>query len=374
MPNSAPLGRLAALLALVVAACLATLAAPAAAQPATTTATVPGDFVGMTTEDVFVGDSAYRSQNLSSQRNMGVGIIRQTFDWSQIELSPGQYEFGFHDNYVATLAQQGMRVLPVLFRPPSFRLGRTSGRAACPPASLDSFGAFARALVARYGPNGSLWRERPSLPKVPIRSWQIWNEPSLNIYWCGKANAREYVQMLRVVGGAIKQADKDAEIVTAGIPPSKLKSAVPIDRYIKRMYRARARRYFDTMAINSYAKDSRELKTLMRSIRRIMNRRKDRRAPIWITELGWGDTGHTHRFIVGPEGQANRIRSSFKTIRRIRRKLRLRGVVYFTWRDAKPYPPLYQNMWGLHTGLLDENLQPKPAFWAFRDAAAALRP
>ena len=91
MPNSAPLGRLSVLLALLVAGSLATFAAPAAARPATTTATVPGDFVGMTTEDVFVGDSAYRSQNLSSQRNMGVGIIRQTFDWSQIELSPGQY-------------------------------------------------------------------------------------------------------------------------------------------------------------------------------------------------------------------------------------------------------------------------------------------
>ena len=162
--------------------------------------------------------------------------------------------------------------------------------------------------MARYGPNGSLWRERPSLPKVPIRSWQIWNEPSLNIYWCGKANAREYVQMLRVVGGAIKQADEERRDRHRRHPAEQAEERVPIDRYIKRMYRARARRYFDTMAINSYAKDSRELKTLMRSIRRIMNRRKDRRAPIWITELGWGDTGHTHRFIVGPEGQANRIR------------------------------------------------------------------
>jgi hypothetical protein len=37
--------------------------------------------------------------------------------------------------------------------------------------------------------------------------------------------------MLRVVGRAIKRVDRRAEIVTAGLPPSKLRSAVPLDRY-----------------------------------------------------------------------------------------------------------------------------------------------
>ena len=56
-------------------------------------------------------------------------------------------------------------------------------------------------------------------------------------------------------------------------------------------------------------------------------------------ELGWGDTGPPHRFIVGAAGQASRIATSFATIRKLRRKLRLRGLVYYTWRDARPYPP-----------------------------------
>ena len=60
------------------------------------------------------------------------------------------------------------------------------------------------------------------MPRLPIRSWQIWNEPNLGPYWCGKANAKQYVAMLRAVGTAIKQVDRGAHIVTAGLPDSKL--------------------------------------------------------------------------------------------------------------------------------------------------------
>ena len=34
-------------------------------------------------------------------------------------------------------------------------------------------------------------------------------------------------------GSAIKRVDRRAEIVTAGLPPSKLRTAVPLARYIK---------------------------------------------------------------------------------------------------------------------------------------------
>ena len=344
-----------------------------AAAPSVAFAAPPPGFVGMTSEDVFADSSVYRSRTLFVQRAVGIQLIRQTFDWSQIERSPGQFDFATHDAYVATLAEQGMHVLPILFNPPHFRLGRTSGRASCAPKSFDTFARFAAALVRRYGPNGSLWAERPSLQKVPITSWQIWNEPNLGIYWCNRASARQYVRMLRAVGGAIKKADPKAEIVTAGLPPSKLSTAVPIESYIRQMYRAGGKKAFDTMAINSYAKNRAELRTLLRTIRRIMNRSGDKRARIWITELGWGDSGPAHRFIVGAAGQAKRISSSFAEIRRQRTRLRLRGVVYYTWRDAAPYPPLYRDLWGLHTGLLDSSANPKPAFYAFRDAVARLK-
>jgi polysaccharide biosynthesis protein PslG len=337
-------------------------------------AALPKGFVGLTSEDVFAGSASYRTSNLSSQASIGVQLHRQTFDWSTIETSPGQYDLSYYDAYVAASAAYGIRILPILFNPPEFHLGRTHDRAACPPRSNASFAAFAKVLVRRYGPKGSLWRERPRLPKVPITAWQIWNEPNLpQFYWCDRANVREYVAMLRTVGAAIKRVDRRAEIVTAGLPPSKLSGAVPLTSFISQMYRAGGKRAFDSLAINSYAKDQRELGRLLTSIRRLMNRRGDRRGSIWITELGWGDKGPSSRFIVGANGQASRIAKSFALIRKQRRRLRLRGVVYFSWRDGRPYAPHFKDLWGLHTGLLDRDGNPKPAFSAFKRAVGRLR-
>jgi hypothetical protein len=328
-------------------------------------ARVSRDFIGITAEDVFAGDASYRAGNLQSQSALGIGLIRQTFDWARIETAPGQYDFSYHDEFVAAAASEGITVLPILFRAPDFHLGRRHVKDACPPANNATLAAFAQALVRRYGPNGTLWAERPGLRKLPMRSWQIWNEPNLSQYWCHKPNARQYVSMLRTVGGAIKQVDRKAHIVTAGLPPSKLSSAVPLTKFLGQMYKAKAAKYFDSLAINSYARDHRELGRLLASIRALMNKKRDRGGRIWITELGWGDKGVKHRFIVGEKGQATRIAKSLALIRAQRRKLGLRGVVYFSWRDGAPYAPDFKDQWGLHTGLLDVNGAPKKAFGIF---------
>jgi hypothetical protein len=47
--------------------------------------------------------------------------------------------------------------------------------------------------------------------------------------------------------------------------------------------------------------------------------------------------------------------------------------VYFSWRDGLPYAPHFKDLWGLHTGLLDLDGNPKPAFSAFKRAVRRLR-
>ena len=51
---------------------------------------------------------------------------------------------------------------------------------------------------------GSLWAERPDLPRVPIRAWQIWNEPNLTRYWSEQPFARSYVRLLRAADAALR--------------------------------------------------------------------------------------------------------------------------------------------------------------------------
>jgi len=330
------------------------------------------DFLGITSEDVFGGDAAYRAANLSQQRELGVGLLRQTFTWSLIETRRGKYNFARYDDYMLATASAHMKVLPILFGPPRFAAKRRSGTT-CPPTKNSSFAAFARAVVKRYGKKGTLWKEHPEVPKTPLTSFQIWNEPLLKQYSCNKPSAKKYVAMLKTVGGAIKRAQPGAEIVTAGLPPSKLSGAVPFQKYMRQMYAAGAKRYFDTMAINSYAQGPAQLGRLMNAVRGTMNGAGDRGAKIWITELGWGDVGPKNRFIVGPEGQAKNITGSFSLIAKNRKAWKLRGVVYFSWRDGFPYAPKFKDLWGLHTGLLTVRGVPKPAFEAFRKGAQKLR-
>ena len=344
---------------------MATIIAVLALAPAASAAPVPRDFIGISAEDVFAGNSAYRDANLSAQSALGIGTLRQTFDWAQIEVAPGGYDLSYHDAYVLSAAAHGITVLPILFHTPAFYASGSSGRAACPPASNAPFAAYAQALVRRYGPGGTLWAEHPEVAPLPIRAWQIWNEPNLRVYWCNKPSAKKYTAMLRAAAGAIKQVDPRAQIVTAGLPDSKLSGTVPQGRFIDQMYSAKAARYFDSLAINSYARDEVELGKMLASIRHRMNAHRDRRGQIWITEIGWGDRGPKHRYIVGARGQAKRIAASLALIRKQRARLGIRGLVYFCWRDAAPYAPDFKDMWGLHTGLLDINGQPKLGFGMF---------
>jgi len=344
------------------------LATTALAVPSASSA-APRDFVGITSDETFQQGGDFRVENFRAMRRAKIGLIRQVFDWSRVETSPGVYDLTYLDEYVSTLAGQRLSVMPVLTNAPEFYRRRGSQRGATRPNNNARMAAFARVLAKRYGPRGTLWRERPYLRKVPITVWQVWNEPTLPVYWGPRPNARQYVAMLKAVGRAIKRAEPRAEIVTAGLPPSKLRGAVPLERFIKQMYSAGAARYFDTMAINAYAKNAKDLKRLLTRIRRLMNSRRDRRAKIWVTELGWADKGPRHRFVVGARGQAKRIGSSFKVVRKLRRPLKLRGLVYYSWRDAIP---IADDEWGLHTGLLRVNGRRKPAYGAFVRAARRL--
>ena len=344
--------------------------------PASAGAGHPPGFVGITSEDSFVGHSIYRHVSLAAQYRAGVRLLRQSFDWSEIEYRPGVYDWSAHDELVLSAARNRIAVLPLLFDPPAWHSSRPAGggaRGTYPPADPASMARFAAAAVLRYGPGGSLWREHPGTRPLPIRAWQVWNEPSLPAYWGGRPDARAYVKLLKAVGRAIEYFDPGAEIVSAGLPPSKLRGSVPILRYIRQLYRVGGKRYFDTLAVNSYARNAKELGRLLEGVRGVMDGSRDRRARIWITELGWCDHGPAHRFCVGSANQARLTRTSIALIRRNRSRLRLRGFVYFSWRDGAPYAPDYRDMWGLHTGLISLNGRPKPALVEFVRALSDLR-
>ena len=310
-------------------------------------AAVPLSFVGIYDED---------TAGLSDQARLGVGIVRQPFDWSRVQ-SEG---WSSYDDYVGRAATAGVSVLPILIRRPE--LG--------PPKSKAAYAEFVGEAVRRYGPTGSFWLENPSVPFLPVHAWQIWNEPNIPNWWRSGPSARRYVALLRAGAKAIRPADPGAEVVAAGLPNSKL--GVPFLKYLDAMYRAGARGWFDTLAIHPYAPSVGGVLALAERARALMNRWHDR-SRLWITEFGWSTGGDASAFRMTERGQANRIAGSLSALIAERRALRLRGFIFFKWRDATAPPGLGRDPWPLHAGLLAADGAPKQGFWAFERVVRALR-
>src|SRR3954452_1676275 len=292
---------------------------------------LPRSFVGLYDED---------AGGLADQARLGVGIVRQPFDWSRVERSPGGYDFSAYDDYVAAAATAGVSVLPVLAGPPEFRSSRpphSSSHAMSPRASNAVYADFVAAAVHRYGPTGSFWSSHPGVPFLPIHAWQVWNEPNIPNWWRSGVNAKRYVALLRAGAAAIRAADPGAEVVAAGLPNSNL--GVPFLDYLDRMYRAGARGLFDTLAIHPYARNVQGLLTLAEQARALMNHWHDR-SRLWITEFGWSTGGDASAFRVTERGQADRIAASLSALIAERRALRLRGFILFKWRDYGRPPQL----------------------------------
>lgn len=355
-----------AVTATTVATSLLICAVPAPAK-------APKDFVGVVAEDVFAGDQAYRNKTLAHQRRLGIQVIRQTFDWSLIERSAGNYDFSVYDAYMAAAARHRMRIVPVLFRPPSFRARAPhTDRATYPPKNFADMGTFGGQVARRYGPKGSFWRQNKRLPKVPIVSYQVWNEPNLPIYWPLQSSPRDYAALLRATSQGIKRVHSGANVMTAGMPESKMDGAIPLLNYVRGLYAGGAKASMDTVAINTYAESPKQLISLLRSVRKTMNRNGDRGAKIWVSEFGWADSGPASRFTVGARAQARNIAGSIAAMRKNRKKLGLTGFIYWNWRDAPPYRADF-DFWGLHAGLLRQDDSRKPAYAAFARAVKKLK-
>lgn len=339
-------------------ACLL-VAAPAAC------AGLPRGFVGLYGDDAFFGDSSYRAQQFASEARVGVATVRQPIDWWRVETSPGRFDFSAYDGFVEDAARAGLQVLPILAGPPSFRSSRpanSTSRAMFPPNSNAAYGAFVRAVVRRYGANGTYWPSHPDVPFVPMRSWQIWNEPNIPNFWRSGVNAKQYVDLLRVGSEAVRSVDPHDEVVAAGLPNSQL--GVPFLTYLDRMYQAGAKGLFNTLAIHPYSRDVQGLLDLAEQARAVMNNWHDR-SHLWITEFGWSTGGDASAFRVSERGQSQRISAALSALIAQRRALRLRGFVLFKWKDSIAPEEMGGDPWPLHTGLLDSDGAPKLGFWSF---------
>jgi hypothetical protein len=168
-------------------------------------------------------------RDLGLIRDAGFTWVKQWFAWNDIEGNgKGQYDWETADRVVDQVEQFGLNLLVRVDSEPDW--------AGPPPGDADDFAAFLTAMATRY--------------QGRIRAYQVWNEPNLAREWGNKPpSAKEYTEMLKKAYAAIKKADPDAIVVSAGMAPTTELSqrAVPDTQYIQNMYKAGAKPYFDML-------------------------------------------------------------------------------------------------------------------------------
>jgi len=329
-------------LVVVVVACI---------MPAPATAAGPGRaFFGMQT---FTHPEA---RDVAMMKRGGVGILRAVFDGGY-EAFPLTARWKRYDALLTAAARERIEVLPVLIGIPG---GRPRPRTR---ADRTVWGSFVRGVAARYGRGGTFWKLHPELEPMPIKAYQVWNEPNLPAYWRPADDAAGYLRLVRLTRARLRAVDPKAQTVLAGLPDSR--HGTRMLEYLRKIYaQPGARTVFDVVALNPYSEHASGVLDKLNQVRAYMDRRGDRRTPIWITEVGWATGGPSSPFRTSKAGQAAKIAGTIRTLLAARGRLRLERLILYGLQD-RAYVATEKPWWGPRVGLFDMAGRPKPAWRTF---------
>jgi polysaccharide biosynthesis protein PslG len=355
--------------AAVVAAALATNAAAAEALPTTFWGVVP--------------QATPTPEQLQRLKRGGVGTVRIPVVWPAVQPTRNSpLVWSGVDSQVENAVRAGIGVLPFLAGAPTWAVPSVwvpgSGHALKAPRNLPAAGAaaagwssFVKAAVARYGPGGSFWAERPNLPPHPIRAWQIWNEENFE-YFVARPNPAEYGRLVNLSSSAIRGVDPGARVVLGGLfarpQEAEFKRKPPLayfaTDFLEQMYERTPgiKSKFQGVALHPYTSNFKRLTPYIEDVRTVLKANHDAGKGLWITELGWSSQrpAPNNSFAKGRQGQATQLKGAFNLLRNNRSRWHLQQVDWFSVDDQRGACNFCDG-----SGLFGEGFVPKPAWFAF---------
>jgi hypothetical protein len=366
------------------------LASSIPAAGAKTTAAVPQGFVGVNLDGPMFpapASGVNLPQQLATMESDGVESIRVVFNWAAAQpykswsrvpaADTGNFvtaggvptDFAPIDQIVGLAAAEGISVLPTVVYAPAWDATGANNVSFARPARTAPYASFLKDLIARYGPHGSFWAH--ASVKLPIRRWQIWNEPDVVNFWPKQPFASTYVSLLAAAHKAVRQADPGAKVVLAGLTNYSWKD-------LEKIYKVRgARSDFDEVAIHPYTAKPAGVITILQYARNVMRQNGDAAKPIVADEIGWtsshgqGATGVAAGISTTEPKQASNLAAVLPMLAADRTKLKLAAFDVYTWAGDEVPGSFTFNFAGLlrySNGTLTE----KPAYSAFVKAALAM--
>lgn len=356
----------------ILAALAASLAG--AATLATPSHALPANFYGV------VAQGAFTEADYDRMSEAGVGTVRAQFTWPVIQQAEGRCQadaqvgvcdWSVYDDLVGDLASRGIEFFPYLLNVPRFVARDPDTPPVRSKRARNAWTGFVEAAAKRYGPGGAYWEtvypvDHPLADPIPIENWQIWNEPSAAPFWHQEPKPREYGKLVKITSRAITGIDPDAYIVLAGLFGT---PTIGIDQpeFLRKLYKVpRIERYFNAVAIHPYGPDLARVRFQVDWALDEMRRADDRRAGLWISEIGWASDRLHNQLGVGRKGQARMLKKSFRMFRDKRREWNIEAVNWYAWQDTDD-----QGFCDFcrRSGLVNVDREPKLSYDAFRELA-----
>ncbi len=281
---------------------------------------------------------------------LGVEMIRVEF----VQEPGGSINLNAYDELVDRAAARGIEVLGLI---DYATVSAATSADWATPQFRSSFAARCAELAGHFHDRSN-----------PIRHWEIWNEPDLDVSSQGGPDWRiepeAYGLLIIDAFEAIKAIDADAVVVLGGISP---KGFEYTENYLRDVYQsasiqgflaANERYPWDAIAVHPYPEIFTNpipgLANAMNDrVKAIMNQHGEAETPVWITELGWSSAA------VSETAQANYVTDAF---------LLLDKLVDYADAAAGPYVErlIWFNYQDFSTvdkwGVVNESFAHKPSF------------
>jgi hypothetical protein len=207
------------------------------------------------------------------------------------------------DRAALAAAKAGDHLVPVL------GLGNDAKNDNPPPVDevVARYRKLCHDMVARYGPRGKFWAEHQDSPALPIRYWEIWNEPNIDFLQPpeGVLRTEMYAKLLQAASEEIRKLDPGATIIafnTAGGVPDRDKALKPDGmfqrlkyigwrKFIRDTVTLAGTKCFDGVGTHPYSQpagpETGGVAEGIDMVREVAKELNFLDKPIWFTEVGW---------------------------------------------------------------------------------------
>lgn len=241
------------------------------------------------------GFNAYTTpQTVALQKDVGVTTTRLFVSWSQVEPSPGVWNWAAADQSYQQILAGGLRPLIVAYAAPCWAAaqGGCNPMYASPPnPSFDSdWITYVKDLVERY----------PQAIGI-----EIWNEPNLTASFWPSPDPGRYTQLLHEAYTAVKSVDASMPVISGGLlmddGTGTGAGGEASQTYLAAMYADGASQWMDALGIHVYPVDVAaggkpevwDVAAMTRWLDQVQTLRTAADVPakpIWITEMGVSTT------------------------------------------------------------------------------------